>query len=95
MGIGNRLTFVSIQRIHTPDDIAKAIRQVRRERHFTQLQLAQLANISRSGLQKIEEGRSRPATDTLLKLFSALSLDLGVLSRESPYAALTERPRGE
>ncbi len=90
-----RLTFVSIQKFHETADFAALIRRTRRERGFSQEELAERANISRSGLQKIEEGRSSPSLETAIKLLRVLSLDIGALSRQDPFKRVGGKPRAE
>jgi DNA-binding XRE family transcriptional regulator len=89
------LTFVSIQqitRIHKARDFGALIRSARHARGFTQVGLAERANISRTALQLIEDGRS-PSLTTAIKLLRILSLDLAVLSREGPLDQ--EKLRGD
>jgi transcriptional regulator with XRE-family HTH domain len=87
---------VSIQRFHETGDFAALVRRTRRERGFSQEELAERANISRSGLQKIEEGRGSPSLETAIKVLRVLSLDIGVVSREDPFKRVERgRPHAE
>jgi transcriptional regulator with XRE-family HTH domain len=79
------LTFVSIERIRDPREFGALIRKARRARGFNQIELASRANISRSGLQKIEEGRGSPSIETAMRLLRTLSLDLGLVTRGDPF----------
>ena len=71
-----------MERIQRVRDFGELIRRARRARGFTQVDLAQRANISRTTLQLIEDGRG-PSLNTAIKLLRILSFDLAVLSRES------------
>ena len=84
----DKLTFVSIHKFHETADFAALVRRTRRERGISQADLAERANISRSGLQKIEEGRGSPSLQTAIKLLRVLSLDIGALSRQDPFKRL-------
>ncbi len=84
---------MSIQKLRSPKEIGAAIRRARREHGFSQIELAERANISRAGLQKIEDGRASPSVSTAMKLLRTLSLDLGVLSRDDPFASLQKEKR--
>ena len=87
------LTFVSIERIRDSRDFGAIIRKARRARGFSQIELASRANLSRSGLQKIEEGRGSPSIETAMRLLRTLSLDLGLLTRGNPFVEPDEKTR--
>lgn len=87
---------MSIHRFRETADFAALVRRTRRERGFSQADLAERANISRSGLQKIEEGRGSPSLETAIKLLRVLSLDIGVLTRQDPFKRVGKgKPRGD
>jgi transcriptional regulator with XRE-family HTH domain len=58
-------------------EIGERIRELRRQKHLTQRQLAQMANINFTYLSKIENGRLSytPSVATLKDLAYALSVD--------------------
>ncbi len=55
------------------------IKQMRKERGFTQVELAEKSNISRSYLAGVEGCRYNPSVDTLQKIAAALGTTSGVL----------------
>lgn len=63
-------------------DIARAIRLARRQRRWTQAELAAKANVSASVVAKLEENKGRTVNlDTVLALLRALSIDLQLSTR--------------
>ena len=85
------LAIVSIKsKVFAPRELGEALRRVRRERGMTQIDLAARANVARSALQKLEEGRGTVNLDTVLKLLRTLSLDLEVVSRANAYEEPSE-----
>ena len=85
------LAIVSIKsKVFAPRELGEALRRVRRERGMTQIDLAARANVARSALQKLEEGRGTVNLDTVLKLLRTLSLDLEVVSRTNAYEEPSE-----
>lgn len=81
------LAIVSIKdRIFTARELGRVIHRTRRQQGLTQADLAERANVARSALQKLEEGRGTVNLDTVVKLMTALSLDLAVVTRASPHA---------
>lgn len=79
--IGTMLLFVSMRKIFTPRELGTLVRRARKARRLTQIQLADHANISRSAVQRLEEGRGAANLATVFKLLHMLSLDLAVASR--------------
>lgn len=79
--IGTMLLFVSMKKIFTPGELGTLVRRARKARRLTQIQLAAHANISRSAVQRLEEGRGAANLATVFKLLHMLSLDLAVTSR--------------
>ena len=75
------LLIVSIQKLFTPRELGAYIRAARKARRLTQIQLAAHANISRSAIQRLEEGRGAANLATAFKLLHILSLDLAVIPR--------------
>jgi transcriptional regulator with XRE-family HTH domain len=78
------LTIVSMGPIHTLADLGETIKRARREQGWSQIALAERANVARGALQKIEAGRGTVNLPTVLKILRTLSLDLTVTSRAIP-----------
>lgn len=78
--------------------IGKLIRDARRERGWTQTELAQQVGVGTPYLSKIEQGKEMPGEPLMLRLAAALGLDadeLVLASGRIPMVyvnALTERP---
>lgn len=72
---------MSIQRVYTAKELGALVRQARRSRHLTQLELAAHANLSRSAVQRLEAGRGAANLATAFKLLHILALDLAVARR--------------
>ncbi len=56
-------------------DIGKRIRELRKERDMTQLDLAIKSNIDERQIQRLEASRTSPTLKTLYKVIKGLSLD--------------------
>lgn len=83
------LAIVSISvRVFSVAELGRVIRQVRRGRRLTQIELAERANVARGAVQKLEEGRGTVNLTTVLKILRILSLDLTIATRESANALL-------
>lgn len=86
------LTIVSPTPVSKTQDIAKWIRAARKELGWNQSELARRANVSRSVVQKLEEGRGTTVNlDTVLRLMRSLSLDLAVEPRSAKLKELSEQ----
>lgn len=82
------LTIVSVKsKIFSSQELGEAIHQARREKHLTQVELAQHARVARGAIQKIESGRGDINVATLLRLLQILSLDLTIASRAGAAAS--------
>lgn len=58
--------------------MAYNIREIRRQRHITQEELARRSNVSRGTISALERGtQSQTTVKTLLKLANALDVDVG------------------
>lgn len=68
--------------------IGRNIARLRRERNFTQEDLAGLAEMDRSYLSNLENGKINVSVMTLLAIARALDVDITELFRKKP------RPRG-
>lgn len=59
--------------------LGKRIQSLRKKAGLTQLQLAEMANLSLKHLGEIERGRGNPTLDSLLNLSSSLEISLAKL----------------
>lgn len=62
--------------------IGDRIKQLRRERNFTQGELADRANVNRSYISGIEHGHSSPTVDMIERIAQGLGVSLWVLLSE-------------
>ncbi|MFH1117021.1 MAG: XRE family transcriptional regulator [Pseudomonadota bacterium] len=68
----------------TGDLIGFNVKRIRAARDLSQVELAKMAGMSRSGLQQIEKGAVTPNVSTLKQLAEALNVQLWDLVEESP-----------
>jgi transcriptional regulator with XRE-family HTH domain len=61
--------------------VAGRVREIRRARHMSQLQLAGIMKVPRTYISKIENGKAIPSLDSLERLASALEVDIRLLVR--------------
>ncbi|MBU6244141.1 MAG: helix-turn-helix domain-containing protein [Actinomycetales bacterium] len=71
-------------RITTVDDVAGAVRLARKERGWTQAQLAAHAQVSRDLVNRLERGSGRVEVAKVLDVLAALSLATVIEPRRSP-----------
>ncbi|CCJ32985.1 helix-turn-helix domain-containing protein [Caloramator australicus] len=64
-------------------DIGERIRQIRKEKNMSIIDLANLTDLSKSTISEIENGKKKPAFDTLKKLASALNVPMAKLLDEN------------
>jgi DNA-binding XRE family transcriptional regulator len=62
--------------------MAREVRELRKERHLTQKQLAVASGINQGEISRIERGQTNPTTSTLAALLAPLGARLGVVPRE-------------
>lgn len=55
------------------------IRKLREERNISQQNLAELCNVEKSNMARIEAGRTNPTLHTMFKISSALKITLAEL----------------
>lgn len=67
--------------------MAREVRELRRERHMTQKQLAAASGIDQAEISRIERGQTNPTASTLAALLAPLGARLGVVKRQSPDVA--------
>jgi len=68
--------------------LASALRRLRRERDFTQEELAYRAGITVAALARIERGRASPQWTTVMRIIGALEVNLSELSFEVEHAVV-------
>ena len=71
-------------RITMVDDLAGAVRLARKERGWTQAQLAARAHVSRDLVNRLEKGSGRVEVAKVLDMLAALGLATRVEPRRSP-----------
>src|SRR5204862_7164988 len=57
--------------------IGRKIRQLRRQRKLTQVELAERIGIHQSDLSRMEQGEDKVGLDTLLKILATFDLSIG------------------
>lgn len=62
--------------------MAREVRELRKERHLTQKQLAAASGINQGEISRIERGQTNPTASTLAALLAPLGARLGVVRRE-------------
>jgi transcriptional regulator with XRE-family HTH domain len=63
--------------------VGRKIRQLRRQRKLTQVELAQRVGIHQSDLSRMEQGEYKVGLDTLLKILQTFDLSMGEFFDES------------
>lgn len=72
--------------------LGKRIRTLREERHYSQETLGFKADLHRTYVSQLELGQRNPSYTTLLKLASALSIDIvELVSKENVHVIKSER----
>src|SRR5579875_2003028 len=64
-------------------DVARAVREARRDRSLSQRQLAGRMQVPRTYISKIENGKAVPTLSSLERLASALEVDICMLLRDA------------
>ena len=59
--------------------LGNRIRKLREERNISQQNLAEMCNVEKSNMARIEAGRTNPTLLTMYKISSALNISLAVL----------------
>src|SRR5436309_5528618 len=62
--------------------VGRKIRQLRRQRKLTQVELADRIGIHQSDLSRMEQGEYKVGLDTLLKILQTFDLSIGVFFEE-------------
>lgn len=61
-----------IERAHIKQNIAKNIKDCRKSRGMTQVELSRRTNIARTNISRIESGKHTPSIETLFVLAKAM-----------------------
>lgn len=78
--------------LNTLQDLANAVRALRREKGLTQQELARRAGLSRQWLAGLENGTANPSWDVVLRLAAALDADVTFHSRAATPDHSERRP---
>ncbi len=62
--------------------MARDVRELRKEFHLTQKQLAAASGINQAEISRIERGQTNPTASTLAALLAPLEARLGIVKRE-------------
>ena len=73
--------------VRIPRDLGHAIRQARREKNSTQVDLATHSGVWQERIAKVEAGRGGTKLDTIRALLAALDLELLVRTRSKGSAS--------
>ncbi len=76
------------------NDFSQSLKTWRKERRFSQLELAMEANISSRHLSFLETGRANPSPDMIMKLGDALQLPLAARNQMLTHAGFAARYPG-
>ena len=66
--------------------VGRKIRQIRRQRKLTQVELAERIGIHQSDLSRMEQGEYKVGLDTLLKILQCFDLNMGDFFEETERA---------
>src|SRR3982751_4915400 len=66
--------------------VGRKIRQLRRQRKLTQVELAQKIGIHQSDLSRMEQGEYKVGLDTLLRILQTVDLSIGDFFEENDRA---------
>ena len=64
--------------------VGRKIRQLRRQRKLTQVELAETIGIHQSDLSRMEHGEYKVGLDTLLKILQTFDISIGAFFDETP-----------
>lgn len=67
--------------------VGRKIRQLRRQRKLTQVELAGRIGIHQSDLSRMEKGEYKVGLDTLLKILQTFNMGIGEFFEERPQSA--------
>ncbi|MFT4596531.1 MAG: HTH-type transcriptional regulator/antitoxin HipB [Paracrocinitomix sp.] len=76
--------------VRDTQELATAIRHLRRSKQITQMDLAQRAGVSRKWISDVESNKSGLRFTTILVLLDALDVDLTLQPRDKPSLDLDD-----
>lgn len=74
----------NVSRMSQVELVGRKIRQLRRQRKLTQVELAKKIGICQSDLSRMEKGEYKVGLDTLLKILGTFNLGIGEFFEERP-----------
>jgi transcriptional regulator with XRE-family HTH domain len=80
----------ALGRLNAHFAMAREVRELRKERHLTQKQLAAASGINQAEISPIEHGQTNPTASTLAALLGPLGARLGIVRRDGQGLAHTE-----
>lgn len=73
--------------------VGRKIRQLRRQRKLTQVELAEKIGVHQSDLSRMEQGEYKVGLDTLLKILQCFDLSIGEFFDENRTSSIVEKYR--
>ncbi len=73
--------------------VGRKIRQLRRQRKLTQVELAEKIGVHQSDLSRMEQGEYKVGLDTLLRILGTFDLSIGDFFEESQSETVIEKYR--
>jgi transcriptional regulator with XRE-family HTH domain len=73
--------------------VGRKIRQLRRQRKLTQVELAEKIGVHQSDLSRMEQGEYKVGLDTLLKILQCFDLSIGEFFDENRTVSIVEKYR--
>ena len=70
-------------RVLSPLALGRALREARRSKGLTQVQVAELAGVGQPTVSNVERGMISVSLDTLIRILAALGLELALQERAS------------
>ena len=90
-GLGIALEMAQTSEFRQVQLVGRKIRQLRKERHQTQTELALRLGIQQSDLSRMEKGEYRVSLDTLFKILAEFRIGVGEFFEEVARESLTPR----
>ncbi len=79
------------QRVRQVELVGRKIRQLRKEHHLTQTDLAKRIGIQQSDLSRMEKGEYRVSLDTLVRILAELGMSVGQFFDDASRESLSAR----
>jgi len=80
------------RKVDSSKSIGQLIRRTRRDRRFSQIDLATAAGVGRGVVQKLEAGRGTVTLESALRILGALSLDVAIGDRLADRSPRSSAP---